>query len=89
MTYTTSSDTEYYAPLNFENLDDNGGPDFNKTVVSIKADGRAWAYKKGKNFWYLIDLSILNFYGIDPVEAKTENAEVTYYLDLDNLTRIS
>ena len=89
MTYSTSSDTEYYPPLNFENLDDDSNPDFNKTVVSIKADGRAWAYKKDKNYWYLIDLSIFRFDGIEPVYADVDNSEVTYFLDLKNLNTIS
>lgn len=82
---TSSSPT---VPLVFENLDaDSGTPDYNKTVVSIKADGRAWAYQRGLNYWYLIDVSVLRFYGIDPIVAKIKNAEVTYEIDLTTVTK--
>jgi hypothetical protein len=86
---TSSSPT---VPLVFENLDKQGedptlNPDFNKTVVSIKADGRAWAYQKGLNYWYLIDVSVLRFFGIDPIVASVNNAEVTYEIDLSTVTK--
>ena len=89
MTYSTSSDTEYYPPLNFENLDNESNPDFGKTVVSIKADGRAWAYKKDKNYWYLVDISILRFDGINPVVVSTNDAEVIYSIDLNSVTTLN
>ena len=79
--------TEKYDPLIFENLDLDANIDKNMTVVSIKADGRAWAYKEGKNYWYLIDISVLRFFGIDPIVASVNNASVTYLLDIDKLNK--
>ena len=79
--------TEKYNPLNFQNLDSKpiDDVDFNQTVVSVKADGRAWAYKKDMNYWYLVDVSVLNFYAESPIQVGIDNASVTYLIDIDQL----
>lgn len=77
--------TEKYNPLVFKNLDNDVNSDFNKTVVSVKADGRAWAFKKDMNYWYLVDVSVLNFQGESPIIVDVDNASVTYLIDIDKL----
>lgn len=77
--------TEKYNPLVFKNLDEVLDADFNKTVVSVKADGRAWAFKKDMNYWYLVDVSVLTFQGESPIQVDVDNASVTYLIDIDKL----
>jgi hypothetical protein len=79
--------TEKYNPLIFEDLDSKPNADINKTVVSVKADGRAWAFKKDMNYWYLVDVSVLNFQSESPIQVKVDNASVTYLIDIDTLNK--
>jgi len=77
--------TSSFPPLNF-GKDPATGAD--STITSSKAEGRAWAYDSGRNVWALVDISVLRFYGTDPIVSDVKNAEVTYSVDLNRISPV-
>ena len=85
MTYSSTS-TEVLESLDFSDLNSSDPDNLDQLIVSVKADGRAWAFNSDKNYWYLVDISILKFNAVKPLDTRINNADTTYLLDLTKLT---